>query len=267
MHFGATLQLLRNHAGLSLRGLGLQVGVSAAYLSRVEHGRDAAPTAERVLAIAAALRLPGALLLEILELLGGDAGEWLRATPIGRRLAAELRLRSLSEAQLARVLAFVQREFPLGPEAERRTVRGFLCADSVLVRVRVHQIDDAWTLAALRLGAGREAETLLGSLRASAATNTTCLGDGVAVSFVGGAGPLRIALVVSELAMALVGPDAIPVQVVWVLIGLSPGLTGAAALTAVARLAEPGLVRELLRCTTPEAVLGVVERAEGIAPP
>jgi transcriptional regulator with XRE-family HTH domain len=125
MHFGATLQLLRNHAGLSLRGLGLQVGVSAAYLSRVEHGRDAAPTAERVLAIAAALRLPGALLLEILELLGGDAGEWLRATPIGRRLAAELRLRSLSEAQLARVLAFVQREFPLGPEAERRTVRGF----------------------------------------------------------------------------------------------------------------------------------------------
>ena len=263
MHFGATLQLLRTHAGLSLRGLGGQVGVSASYLSRVEHGHDAAPTAERVLAIAAALRLPGSLLLETLDLLRGDAAEWLRGTPIGRRLASALHLRNLNEAQLARVLAFVQREFPVGPAAERRTVRELLCSEQVLVQVRVHQIEDAWTLAALRLGVGREAESLLAALQASASTHTTCLGDGVAVSFVGGAGPLRVALVVSELAMALVGPDALPVQVVWVLVGVSPGLDGAAALTAVARLAEPGVVRALRACRSPEAVLAVIDQAEG----
>ena len=44
LNLGATLRLLRVEAGLSLRELAARVGVSTAYLSRVENGHDAAPT-------------------------------------------------------------------------------------------------------------------------------------------------------------------------------------------------------------------------------
>lgn len=43
MHLGATLRLLRTDAGLSLRDLARRIGVSSAYLSRVENGVDAPP--------------------------------------------------------------------------------------------------------------------------------------------------------------------------------------------------------------------------------
>lgn len=46
--FGAALRLLRVEAGLSLRALAQRIGVSSAYLSRVEHGHDAIPTPDRL---------------------------------------------------------------------------------------------------------------------------------------------------------------------------------------------------------------------------
>ena len=56
MHFGAALRLLRVDAGVTLRALAERVGVSSAYLSRVENGHDAVPTPDRLADIAAALR-------------------------------------------------------------------------------------------------------------------------------------------------------------------------------------------------------------------
>ena len=61
MHFGAALRLLRVDAGISLRGLAEEVGVSSAYLSRVENGHDAPPTADRLVALAEAIGIPASL--------------------------------------------------------------------------------------------------------------------------------------------------------------------------------------------------------------
>ena len=65
MHFGATLRLLRIEAGLGLRELAQRVGVSSAYLSRVENGHDAPPTPDRLATIARILGLSPSVLLEL----------------------------------------------------------------------------------------------------------------------------------------------------------------------------------------------------------
>jgi PTS system nitrogen regulatory IIA component len=57
MHFGFTLRLMRTTAGFSLRELAARVGVSSAYLSRVEHGHDPIPTLDRLASIARCLRV------------------------------------------------------------------------------------------------------------------------------------------------------------------------------------------------------------------
>jgi len=71
-HFGATLRMLRIDAGLGLGELAARIGVSSAYLSRVEHGHDPVPTHDRVIAIAQALELPPIVLLEIAQGAGAD---------------------------------------------------------------------------------------------------------------------------------------------------------------------------------------------------
>lgn len=268
MHFGATLHLLRSHAGISLRALGSRVGVSAAYLSRIEHGHDPAPTGERALAIAEAMGIPGPVLLGLVDEIRGDAADWLRATPTGRRLAAELRRRELSEAQLARVLAFVLDEFRTSPGVARHDIRPLLHPSRVLLRVRIPRIEDAWTLAALRLADGDLARDVLQALRGGANGGTACVGAATAVSFVRAEAPRpRACLVVCEDALALATPDDRPVRVVWVLAGIEEGAMGAYHLAAAAKLADARLVDALLASKTGEEALGRVERFETLGSP
>lgn len=264
MHFGATMYLLRSHAGLSLRTLGSRVGVSAAYLSRVEHGHDPPPTGERTLAIAEALGLPGAVLLGLVDELRGDAADWLRATPTGRRLAGELRRRNLSEAQLARVLAFVMQEFPLGPGPRAEGIRALLEPSTVLLGVRISSLEDAWTLAALRLCEGEGAMALLADLRRGAEGGTACVGMGTAISFVRGHTPRpRACLIVCEAPLPLSAPDGEPVRLIWVVTGLPEGAVGAYTLADLARLADGSFTRAVLGARGPQEVLTLVERREG----
>ncbi len=67
MVFGSVLRLLRVDAGSTLRGLAATVGVSSAYLSRVENGHDPAPTPDRLVAIAHAIGVSPQLLVELAE--------------------------------------------------------------------------------------------------------------------------------------------------------------------------------------------------------
>lgn len=57
--FGARLRALRAERGLSLRAMAEALGISAAYLSALEHGRRAAPGAGRVQQINALFHLYG----------------------------------------------------------------------------------------------------------------------------------------------------------------------------------------------------------------
>lgn len=264
MHFGATLHLLRSHAGLSLRALGSRVGVSAAYLSRLEHGHDPVPTGQRALDIAEALGVPGPLLLGLVDEIRGDAADWLRVTPTGRRLAAELRRRELSEAQLARVLAFVLSEFHASPEPGSGGLRSLLAPSRVLLHVRVSRIEDAWVLAALRLGEGAEAKAISEALQAGEHGSTAAVGAGTAVSFVRGhAAEPRACLVACEAPIVMPTPDERPVRVVWVLAGIDGGAVGAHHLAAAARLADVAFVDHLLASRSVEDALARVAAHEG----
>lgn len=263
MRFGVTLQLLRGHAGLSLRALAGRVGVSAAYLSRLEHGRDPVPTAERALGIAEALGFPGPLMHSVVDELRGDAADWLRLTATGRRLAAELRRRELTEAQLARVLAFVRQEFPLSAPAAG--LRPLLCAERVLLGVRVPRLEDAWALAALRLADGADALALRDALGAAGPSGAAVVGAGTAISFAHArpaAPDPRACLLVFEAPLDRPTEDGLPVRVAWALDGVPRGAAGAELLVAVARLADPGLVAELGAAAGPAQALRAVGRYE-----
>ena len=263
MHLGATLALLRVHSGLSLRGLAAQVGVSAAYLSRVEHGHDPAPTGERAVAIADALGLPRPLLLNLVDEVRGDATDWLGGTPTGRRLAAALRRRRLTEAQLARVLAIVERELPLDADDPPGALGALLHPSRVLLRVRASRLEDIWTLATMRLAEGAQATALLDELRREERSQTACVGAQTVISFArGGAESPRACLVCCVSPLPLPTPDAAPPRAVWVLAGISAGDAGADALVRAARLADEGLVRALQDAACGADAVALVEQLE-----
>ena len=261
MHFGSVLGLLRAQTGQSLRGVSGRAGVSAAYLSRLEHGHDPAPPAERAAALAAALGIPPRILHELIDEVRGDAADWLRATATGRRLVAALRRRALGEAQLARVLAFVQSEFPL-PDAGGGAAQ-LLDPTRALPRVRAAALPDAWALAALRL-AGPATTTEVYAALCGTDGGLAGIGGGAAVRFVRGLGDApRACLLIGEAPWAVAAPDGEPVHLLWVLVGLGEGAAGAEALAAVARTAGPGLTRALCGAATGGQALALVQAWEG----
>lgn len=242
MHFGTTLRLLRTSSGVSLSALATQVGVSSAYLSRVEHGHDAPPTADRLRSIGVALGLAPDRLVDLVEELRPDAIAWLDRAPEGRQLAAELRRRDLGPAQIARVIQFVRREFPL-PSAP--TDLG-LDPARVLLGVRAAAVRDVLEIAALRLG-GRELARELGAHERSGA-----VGGGLLVAH--GAGTeLRACVIVLATPLEIPTPDARPIRVVLVLVG--PVESRTAVLVEASRLADARLVDALTTVSGAEELI------------
>src|SRR5512139_3614182 len=107
MHLGATIRLLRLDAGLSLRDLARRIGVSSAYLSRVENGLDAVPTPERLSAIARELDVPHTLLMDAAHRVSPFVAQYLEQVQGASMLFLELASRNLSGPQLARVRDFL----------------------------------------------------------------------------------------------------------------------------------------------------------------
>jgi transcriptional regulator with XRE-family HTH domain len=86
MHLGQEIRRLRAEAGLSLRGLASDLGISAAHLSDIEHNRRR-PSEALLKRIADGLRKTGAT-FESLELLvtglDQETREWAATTPGAR---------------------------------------------------------------------------------------------------------------------------------------------------------------------------------------
>src|SRR5687768_13953647 len=122
MHLGATLRLLRVEAGLSLRDLARRIGVSGAYLSRVEHGLDKAPTPERLEAIARELGVPTTLLMEVAHRVSPYLAGYLEQVPGAHTLLLELARRRPTGPQLARLMEVMEEEFPPRPAAHEEPV-------------------------------------------------------------------------------------------------------------------------------------------------
>jgi PTS system nitrogen regulatory IIA component len=261
MHFGSVLGLLRAQTGLSLRGVSGRAGVSAAYLSRIEHGHDAAPPAERAAALAAALGIPPQILHGLIDEVRGDAADWLRSMATGRRLLAELRRRDLGEAQIARVLAWVQHEFPLADA--NQGVAALLDHSRVLPRVRVDKLEDAWALAALRLAGPATTAEVYAELCLGGG-GLAGIGGGAALRFTRGPGAEpKACLLISEVPWPLEAPDGEPVRLLWVIIGVGEGAAGADALATVARTAWPALTRSLTSASSAPQAIAQLQAWEG----
>jgi PTS system nitrogen regulatory IIA component len=252
MHVGATLRLLRVGAGLSLRDLARRIGVSSAYLSRVEHGLDAIPTPERLEAIARELEVPHTLLMDVTHRVNPLVSSYLEQEPAARSLALELARRQLTAAQLVRVREFLDREFPL-PRALKDTqsmpLAPLLSPERIIVGFSCAGLEDALDVAAGRLAALKPdmgATALATMLRRREEDLPSTVGNGVAVphAFVSGWTQAAAAVVTLARPLRVDTPDGQPLRLLVVLVG-QRGRAHLMRMAHVARLASAGLADRL----------------------
>lgn len=184
MHFGATLRLLRTDAGLTLRELAERVGVSSAYLSRVENGHDAPPSPDRLATIARAFNLPAATLIALADRLGPFASSYLSRVPEARELVLEMQRRRLGPVDVARIRAFIEREFPAAETGPTAHWVDTMCApERVVLRLSCDDMDDVLDIASTRLAPalGVSASALSDALKKHEDECSTELGHGFAI--------------------------------------------------------------------------------------
>jgi PTS system nitrogen regulatory IIA component len=261
MHFGATLRLLRSDAGLSLRSLAQSVGVSSAYLSRVENGHDAVPTPDRLVAIARVLRLPPHVLIELGKKTSPFVAGYLERVPSANALFLEIAQRGLTSAQIARVHAFVDREFP----GERSTRVGaprfssLLTAERIVRGMSCSHFEDVVDIAAARLAAGGSgvgAAALAEAMMEREQDAPSSVGEGVAVphAAVPRAAPMA-ALVLLARPMPHATPDGLPLRMVAAVTTPELGERALPLLASAAHLAHPDVVEAVMNAADPRAIL------------
>ena len=266
MHFGATLRVMRLESGLGLRELASRVGVSSAYLSRVENGLDPAPTPARLEVLARELRVPPTLLMSLAQRVSPLVMDYVETTPEAGTLFLDIAHRELDAAQLAEVQAFVaarfptkRRDEPVGALAElltpERVVTGLSCAT----------LDDALDIAAGKLGrtAPGGPAAVAAALRAREAEASSAIGGGVAVpcAYLPGA-KLAASVVLLSRGLKVATPDDVPLEVLVCFVGPRESPERSVTLAHVARLAARGLAAELKRARTPAQVLARLSQLE-----
>ncbi len=250
MHFGATLRLLRVDAGLSLRDLARRIGVSSAYLSRVENGLDAVPTPERLSAIARELDVPPMLLVDVAHRVNPFVASYLDEEPGARALVLELARRRLTGAQLVRVRAFLDREFPVPAsrnDTQAMPLAPLLGPERVVVGLGCTGLEDALDVVAGRLAPllpGVGAPALAAMLRQREEETSSAVGNGVAVPHAFVSGATHAAVVTLARPLKLDTPDGLPLRLLVVLVG-ARGRAHLMRLAHVARLASQGLADRL----------------------
>jgi transcriptional regulator with XRE-family HTH domain len=124
--FGVRLRQLRSDRGIALKDMADALGVSAAYLSALEHGRRGRPTHAMVVAICAQLNIIWDEADELMRLARishprvtvDTAGLSPAATELANLLAE--RIRNLPPERTERLLEIIQ-SVPAGPTRRRKT--------------------------------------------------------------------------------------------------------------------------------------------------
>ena len=265
MHFGTALRLLRLDTGLSLRDMARIVGVSSAYLSRVEHGHDPAPTPDRLVSIARALDLPPHLLLELADQTSPLVSSYMSRVPAAASLFLDIARRDLPYAEVSRLRALVDREFPRGRASERRKVslRRLLTPERLVLGLVCSGMDDVVEIAAGRFGlSGAEARAVASKILAREQEAPSLLGSGVALPHaLGSHMPSAAALVTLARPLRVPAPDREPVRLAVVIAGPSSARS-IELLAQVARLAGRGLAGELCDLGSADRVLARLEVLE-----
>ncbi|WP_257458219.1 helix-turn-helix domain-containing protein [Archangium lipolyticum] len=271
MHLGATIRLLRVDAGLSLRDLARRIGVSSAYLSRVENGLDAAPTPERLAAIARELGVPPTLLVDVAHRVSPFVAHYLEQVPGAGMLFLEMARRGLSGPQLARVREFLDAEFPMRAAASEAPVPALaplLAPERMVLRLTCAALEDALDVAAGRLVGscpGMSAPGLVAELKRREAEASSMVGNGVAVphAIVEHAAPVA-ALVTLAKPLKAETPDGLPLRLLVVLVGGERGRAHLVRLAHVARLASHGLAERLADEEQPQQLLTLLTELEAL---
>lgn len=267
LHFGSTLRILRTEAGLGLRELAQRIGVSGAYLSRVENGRDAAPTPDRLIAIADALGLPRAVLLELARQTGPAVDGYLQRTPEAGALFLEIARRDLGGPQIARIKAFIDGEFPPKQAATRTgTLADLLPTERIVVGLACSDLEDLVGVAATRLSERLDARDVVDRALAREREQSTVLGGGFVAPHVAlddGASEEAV-LVTLAAPLGMDTPDGRPVRIAVLLVSGSDRTGRLHTLARVARLASYDVADELVAATTPARVRSIVERVESL---
>ncbi|MGV3621932.1 MAG: helix-turn-helix domain-containing protein [Archangium sp.] len=266
MHFGATLRMMRLESGIGLRELAGRLGVSSAYLSRVENGLDAAPTPARLEDMARELRVPATLLMDLAQRVSPLVMNYVETVPEAGTLFLEMAHRELDAEQLAEVQAFIEARFPL-----KKTATAFggltelLTPERVVVGLECETIDDALDVAAGRLGRATPGGVagVAAALRGREAEAPSAIGGGLSVpcAYVPGA-KLAASLVVLSPGLKTDTPDKLPVEVLVVFVGPRDSAERRLALAHVARLAGRGLASELRRARSPSQLLSRLAQLE-----
>lgn len=266
-HVGATLRLLRLQSGLGLRDLARRLGVSTTYLSRVENGIDAAPTAARIGDMARELGVPTGLLLELSRRVTPFLADYVAEVPEAASLFLDVARRRLDERQLRELRAILEERFPERP-ARTPTPRlsDLLTPERIILGLRCATLDDALDIAAGRLArvVKHESAGLAAALKQREAEASSAIGGRIAVPTlrVDGASAAA-ALVTFARPLSCATPDGDGLRVLVVLLGPIEGPHVGTTLASVARLSTRGLVETVLEATTPAraiARLALLER-------
>lgn len=262
MQFGATLRLLRLQSGLGLRDLARRVGVSSAYLSRVENGLDPAPTAARIEHLARELGVPETLLLDLAHRVSPLVSDYIERVPEAGTLFLEMAHRHLDAGQLAELRAFLDRSFPASPLAEAISIpplSTLLVPERIVVGVQCTSIESALDVAADRLAGATDppsAAELAAAFRRHEGEAPSGIGRGVAVPCASvPAVPEAAALITLAAPLEYPTPDRAPLRLVIVLVAPPKARDCRIRLAHVARLSTRGLADALAPLETPSEIL------------
>lgn len=267
LNFGATLKLLRTEANLSLRGLADRIGVSGAYLSRVENGHDPAPTPDRLVAIAKAFGIPASVLLELAQQTGPAVSGYLARVPAANALFLEIARRDLNASQIAQIRSFIDTEFSSDQRTLRnRTLSDLLHTDRVILGLKCGDLDDLVDIAVTRLPRYSIPPAELASkIKAHEHESPSLIGNGLIAphAVVEGGTPAAVLVSLAN-RLKVQTAEGTPVRVAVVIVSAAPGRSHLEALARVARLAHYQIADELRSCKSPAQALALIARIESL---
>lgn len=259
MTLGATLRLLRVESGFGLRAFARRLGVSSAYVSRVENGVDGTPTAERLEAMARALDVPATVLLDLAHQVSPLVVDYVASVPEAGTLFLEIAHLGLGPDQIAEIRSWIRRTYGVAGDrwASASGVTPLLADARIVLQFEGSGFEDLFDVIAGRLGAasGMAATRIARVLAEREAEVSSAIGDGVAIQVIHAPGPPLAALVTLAKPMATSTPDGVPLSLVVVLFGTPLTTSGfRPQIAQLARLAARGVARDLALVTAPSDV-------------
>ena len=285
MDFGYTLRTMRKAAGISLRRLAKDVGVSAAYLSQVERGTLPPPTLPRLKDIARVLEIPemcltgltARLSTEVLDFVAGstDVSAFLRAAQQAGLTGGDFHMLAdtLEHAGRRAWLDAIQSLEDVAPHATAPAGQAVLSEslDPRLLHAKLPAATKRDVLAQLceRLSAVHptvSAELALSTLLARENESSTGIGMGIAVPHATLAGLSDEALAVATCPQGIdfASVDGAPVRAVFLLVGSAT--TRPKRLVMLARIAQlaaqSGCIDALCDAHAPQELAEVIRRCD-----